>query len=166
MTTFEQFASRTKMRHDWGDQIQVRYKHTNGENYDTWISGEEIMARLKTASREKLIKSFARLNMADSKKALNREIQKGRDKTKRRFRDKLADTVSDNIGGNLLGDTLADKVRGVDSDIHPYDREKQMWQKRLNDPAFRIVALDMAWFNLEDSLPESDTPPAEPDDWV
>ena len=43
------------MRHDFGDQIQVRYRHTDGEDYDTWVSGEEARQRLKTAEREKKI---------------------------------------------------------------------------------------------------------------
>jgi hypothetical protein len=58
MTTFIQFCAGAKLRHDFSDQIQVRYLHPSGENFDTWISGEEVLRRLKTMSREQLIHSF------------------------------------------------------------------------------------------------------------
>jgi hypothetical protein len=72
MTTFSQFASRAKMRHDFSDQIQVRYSHANGEDFDTWISGEEVLARLKTTSREELIKGFSQMNLDQAKRGVKK----------------------------------------------------------------------------------------------
>ncbi|MEM7335510.1 MAG: hypothetical protein AAF490_25750 [Chloroflexota bacterium] len=164
MPTLAQFANRIKMRHDYSDMIQVRYSHTDGETYDTWVSGDEVVARLKTMSREQLIKSFSTLNFEQAKASLEAEISAQKEKKKRNFFNKMADKVEDGIGGNLLGDTLANRIRGVDGDEHPLDRQKAYWQNKLTEDAFRAVAIDLAWFNLEDSLPEE--PKAEPDDWV
>ena len=164
MTTFSQFATKAKMRHDFSDQIQVRYRHPNGEDFDTWISGEEVMARLKTASREQLIKSFSQLNLEEAKEAGRREAEKGEEILRDRLKNKLADIVSDNVGGNLFGDTLADNIRGIDSNEDPYERQKQQWQNRLHDPAFRMVALRLAWSNLEGTFPDEGAEPL--DDWI
>lgn len=164
MPTLAQFANRVKMRHDYSDMIQVRYTHTDGENYDTWISGDEVVARLKTMSREQLIKSFSTMNFTEAKSRLELELHAQKGKQKQNFFNKIADKVEDSIGGNLLGDTLADHIRGVDSSEHPLDRQKKYWQSKLKEDAFRVIAIDLAWFNLEDSLP--DEPKPEPDDWV
>ncbi len=164
MTNFIQFCAKAKMRHDFSDQIQVRYLHPNGENFDTWISGEEVMSRLKTISREQLIRSFSRMNWAEAKAALKNELDAGKAKTRRSLKDRLADKVQDTIGGNILGDTLADNMRGIDSNKDPRVREKGIWQARLRENSFRAIALELAWINLEGTFP--DEPSAEPDDWT
>ena len=164
MTSFIQFCAEAKMRHDFSDQIQVRYPHPAGENFDTWISGEEVMSRLKTMSREQLIHSFSRMDWTEAKAALQRELDQGKDKARRSLKERLADVVEDNIGGNIFGDTLADNIRGVDSNADPRDQEKALWQQRLHNDSFRAVALELAWINLEGTFP--DEPVAEPDDWT
>lgn len=164
MTTIAQFATRVKMRHDYSDIIQVRYTHTDGETYDTWISGDEVVARLKTTSREQLIRSFSKMQFKEAKQRLQQEVENQKAKKKQSLFDKLADKVEDNIGGNLLGDTLADHIRGVDNTEHPLDRQKAFWQAKLSEDAFRAIAIDLAWFNLEGSIPQAETP--EEDDWV
>ena len=164
MTTFIQFAQRAKMRHDFSDQIQVRYSHANGEDFDTWISGEEVMARLKTASREELIKSFSQMNVQQAKRGVKKEIEERKKQFRSDLMDRLGDLVEDNIGGNIFGDTLADNVRGRDSNRDDYAEEKQRWQNHLRDDAFRMVALQLAWINIGDTLPDEEQ--AEPDDWV
>jgi hypothetical protein len=164
MTTFVQFCARAKMRHDFSDMIQVRYPHPDGEDFDTWISGEEVMSRLKTMSREQLIRSFSRMQWREAKEALEREVELGKEKARRELKDRLADMVDDNIGGHIFGQTLADNIRGVDSNVDPREREKQLWQSRLHNDGFRAVALELAWINLEGTFPEE--PQAEPDDWV
>ena len=164
MTNFIQFCARAKMRHDFSDQIQVRYPHPTGENFDTWISGEEVMSRLKTMSRETLIHSFSRMNWTEAKAALQREIDEGKGKARRSLKDRLADMVEDSVGGNIFGDTLADNIRGVDSSADPRDQEKSVWQQRLKNDAFRAVALELAWINLEGTFP--DEAPTETDDWI
>jgi len=164
MTTFSQFCAKAKMRHDFGDMIQVRYPHPTGENFDTWVSGEEVMSRLKTMSREQLIHSFSRMNWTEAKAALEREIESGQQAARRSLKDRLADAVEDQIGGNIFGDTLADNIRGVDSSLDPQEQEKALWQQRLHQDAFRAVTLELAWVNVEDTFPPE--PQDEPDDWV
>ena len=164
MTTFIQFCAGAKMRHDFSDQIQVRYPHPSGENFDTWISGEEVLSRLKTISREQLIHSFSRMNWPEAKAALQRELDEGQQKAQRSLKERLASIVEDNIGGNIFGNTLADNIRGVDSSADPREQEKALWQQRLHHDAFRAIALELAWINLEGTFP--DEPSAEPDDWV
>ncbi|HRQ39159.1 MAG TPA: hypothetical protein PLD25_14710 [Chloroflexota bacterium] len=165
MTTFPQFCARAKMRHDYSDMIQVRYPHPNGEKFETWISGEEVMSRLKTASREQLIRSFSRMQWGEAKAALEKEWQQAQDKSYAQFRQRSGDWFGRNFGGHIFGETAADAMRGVDSTIDPRDQEKQQWQARLPDPAFRAIALELAWIDLEGAFPEE---PAEagPDDWV
>lgn len=164
MTTFIQFCAGAKLRHDFSDQIQVRYPHPSGENFDTWISGEEVMSRLKTMSREQLIHSFSRMNWTEAKAALQRELDEGKSKARRGLKDRLAGMVEDGLGGNIFGNTLADNIRGVDSDVDPREQEKTLWQQRLHNDGFRAVALELAWINLEGTFP--DEPTAVPDDWV
>ena len=164
MTTFIQFCAGAKLRHDFSDQIQVRYPHPAGENFDTWISGEEVMSRLKTMSREQLTHSFSRMNWTEAKAALQRELDEGQQKARRSLKERLAGMVEDNIGGNIFGNTLANNIRGVDSSADPREQEKALWQQRLHHDAFRAVALELAWINLEGTFP--DEPSAEPDDWV
>lgn len=164
MITFTQFCAGAKLRHDFSDQIQVRYPHPTGENFDTWISGEEVMSRLKTMSREQLIHSFSRMNWAEAKAALQRELDEGQQNARRSLKERLAGLVEDNIGGNIFGNTLADNIRGVDSSADSREQEKALWQQRLRTDAFRAIALELAWINLEGTFP--DEPSAEPDDWV
>lgn len=158
MTTQQQFHTRAKMRHDYSDMIQVRYIHPNGETFDTWVSGEEVMARLKTRDRERMIKSFSQKDLPQTRAALKKELQKGieagKKKARRSIKERLSDVVSDQIGGNIFGDTLADNIRGVDSNIEPHDREKALWQVRLHDKTFRTLVLELAWINLDGTLPD------------
>jgi len=164
MTSFIQFCTGAKMRHDFSDMIQVRYAHPTGENFDTWISGDEVMARLKTMSREQLIHSFSRKNWTEAKAALQKEIDSKKQNTRKGLKDRLANAVQDQVRGNIFGDTLSDNIRGIDSSADPRELEKQTWQTRLQNQAFRAIALDLAWTNLEGTFP--DEPTNEPDDWI
>ncbi|MCA9958285.1 MAG: hypothetical protein KC443_04590 [Anaerolineales bacterium] len=165
MTTQTQFNSGAKLRHDFSDQLQVRYPHPTGENFDTWVSGEEVMARLNTAVRERLIKSFSNKNWNQAKEALRDEMDKGKQSAKRKLKNRLAGKVTDVMGDNIFGSTLADNIRGTDSLDDPHEQEKQLWQHRLQDPDFRAIVLDLAWINLRGTMPE-EGPAADPDDWV
>jgi len=163
MTTFNQFRSKAKMRHDFSDQIQVRYSHPAGEDFDTWVSGEEVLQRLETRARERLIRSFSQKDWQQARDAIGEQIDEGKKALGRRLKDRLAGIVSDNVGDHVFGDTLADKIRGVDSTADPYEKEKQMWQHYLKDEAFRAIVLELAWINLEGTFPMEDA--IEPDDW-
>jgi hypothetical protein len=164
VATFKQFRSKAKTRHDFSDQIQVRYVHPNGEKFDTWISGEEVLLRLDTQARERLIKSFGQKNWREMREETGHAISKGKEKTIRSLKDRLAGAVSDTLGDNIIGDTLADNIRGVDSDVDAHDHEKRQWQSHLQDEAFRAIALELAWINLEGTFP--DEVEEETDDWV
>lgn len=165
MTTETQFRHGAKLRHDYSDMIQVRYPHPNGEPFDTWVSGAEVMARLDTAARERLIKSFSSKNWQQAKESLRTELEAGKEKAQHNWRGRLADKITDAVGGNILGDTVADNVRGVDSNQEPHAQEKQLWQSRLHDPAFRNIVLELAWINLRGAMPDEGSEP-EADDWV
>jgi len=163
VTTREQFRAKAKARHDFSDQIQVRYVHPSGETFDTWVSGEEVMRRLDTKSRERVIRSLVRKDWRELRDAGSEFIDEAQERARRGMRDRLADAVSDSLGDNVIGDALSDRVRGVDSDADPYKREKEVWQARLQDASFRAIALELAWINLEGTFPEEES--EEPDDW-
>jgi hypothetical protein len=163
MTTFDQFRAQTKMRHDFRDQIQVRYHQTDDEEYDTWVSGEEALARLKSAAAEKRLKGISNLDWQEIRQAGQQLPQEAKEKLRDRLKNKLADTVEDAIGGNIIGDELADKVRGRDLDQDPRDAEKQRWQTLLQDDTFRATILELAWIQLAGSFPQETS---EPDDWI
>lgn len=165
MTHYIQFCAKAKMRHDYSDMIQVRYPHPDGEKYDTWISGEEVMSRLKTMSREALIRSFSQMNWTEARTAVEREWQQGKEKSYWELRKRGGDIFAGYFGGHIFGETVADNIRGIDSNVDDAAAEKQRWQSRLHDPAFRAVALELAWINLEGSFPEEPFN-EEPDDWV
>ncbi|MBP8000021.1 MAG: hypothetical protein KA314_09975 [Chloroflexi bacterium] len=162
MVILKRFIETAKMRHDFGDQIQVRYRHTDGEDYDTWVSGEEARQRLKTAEREKKIKGFPWKSILNVGKTLP---EKGKAEAKRQLWERLGDALDDVAGGNVIGDSWVDAVRGRTSPADPYSAEKQTWQTHLQDPTFRAQILELAWLNLSGSFPEDPTP-TEPDDWV
>lgn len=161
MVILKRFLQTAKMRHDFGDQIQVRYRHTDGEDYDTWVSGAEALQRLKTAEREKKIKGFPWKSILNVGKTLP---EKGKAEAKRQLRERLGDELDEVAGGNVIGDSWADAVRGRVTPDDPYSAEKQTWQTHLQDPTFRAQILELAWLNLSGSFPEDPTP--EPDDWV
>lgn len=161
MMILKRFLQTAKMRHDFGDQIQVRYHHTDGEAYDTWVSGEEALKRLKTADREKKIKGFPWKSILNVGKTLP---EKGKAEAKRQLRERLGDTLDDVVGDNVIGESWADAVRGRARPSDPYDATKQTWQTHLQDPTFRAQLLELAWLNLSGSFLE--TTPTEPDDWV
>jgi hypothetical protein len=104
------------------------------------------------------------MNWTEAKAALQRELDEGQQKARHSLKERLAGLVEDNIGGNIFGDTLANNIRGVDSHADPREQEKALWQERLRHDAFRAVALELAWINLEGTFPAEAT--VEPDDWL
>jgi hypothetical protein len=165
MTTQAQFFAKAKTRHHQSDTIQVRYPHPNSNNYDTYVSGEEAMSRLNSQAKDRLIKSFSTKNWDQAKRSLKDEWRKGKEASGKKLKDHLGDFVQDQVGDNVFGDTLADNVRGVDSTQDPREAEKQLWQSHLHDAEFKEMILQLAWLDLEGSLPKEDDP-EEVDDWV
>ena len=166
MSSFEQFCERAKMRHDFADQIQVRYRHSNGEAYDTWVSGEEVMQRLRSEAAERRLRGLSRFSWKEIQEAKERLPREGKERLEEQARDRLADGLKDVLGENVIGESLADAVRGRDRDE---DDDAAVWRERLQDGAFREKILELAWINLRGSFPEKDeggASPDEPDDWV
>lgn len=164
MTSYRQFTERCKMRYDFDDQIQVRYQHTDGEFFDTWVSGEEVLSRLKSIEAEERLRAIKNLNL-DALRRLAKELPKeGKERAWSTLRDRLADSVEDTIGGNVVGDGLADAVRegNDDSDVEP---ERQRWLLLLHDRAFKTRVLELAWIQLEGSFPDDDLTD-QLNDWV
>ena len=157
MTAFAAFARRCKMRHDFADRFQVRYLHPDGEHYDTWISGEEVLSRLHAAEAEARLRELGwslfgdlRAKSAGAKRALSDEL-----------RDRLGDGVEWLAGGNPVGDGLSARIRG-EEDPEP---EAARWLAYLQDETFRAAALELAWINLRGSFPEPEAGDGE-DGWV
>lgn len=164
MTTFTQFAARCKMRHDFADRIQVRYRHTNGEDYDTWVSGEEVMQRMRSEAAEERLRRLTRLNWEELH-SLGKELpEQGKRRLSDELRGRFADSVEDFLGDSVIGSSLADAARGRGSEGKA-DPEREQWQARLQDRAFRVYILELAWINLRGSFPEEDDD-TEFDDWV
>jgi hypothetical protein len=165
MPTFPEFCRRAKMRHDYSDQIQVRYRHTDGEDYDTWVSGEEALQRLRSTAREEQLKGLSKLDWEMIRQARESLLGQGQQQAARHGRDRLGDVVEDFIGGNVIGDSLSDAVRGHSRPDDPHAAEREKWQTHLHDDAFYAQILELAFIQLAGSFPE-DTSPPEPDDWL
>jgi hypothetical protein len=167
MPTFKQFATKAQVRPDFGDMIQVRYRHTDGDDYDTWVSGEEVWQRLKSESAEERLHAISKLDWDAIQAAKERLPDEAKKKAKRTLIDRFADEVKGAIGGNVIGDSFADAVRGEESaEPDPDQAEREKWRTRLIDNHFRARVLELAWIQLEGSFPDDDDIVEEPDDWM
>ena len=164
MTPFERFCSRCKMRHDFGDKIQVRYVHSNGEAYDTWVSGEEVVQRLQSQKAEERLERLSGVDWETLREARDSLPDKVRQRLEEEARERLSGALGDWLGGNIFGDALTDAVavRLEGGDVQ--DDEKRGWQERLHDVRFRRRVLELAWINLRGSFPPDEESPDE--DWV
>ncbi len=164
MVNFSLFGERCKMRHDFDDQIQVRYRHGEGEEFDTWVSGLEALQRLRSEAAEERLKGLSQLAGDDLKLVLDSlpEITKG--SARESLRDALADRLQNSFGGNIIGDALSDSARGRSTAPESANAKKQRWLALLKYEPFRQRVLHLAWIQLEGSFPKSE-PNAEPDDW-
>lgn len=165
MTTFKEFAVKAKMRPDFGDMIQVRYVHSDGDDYDTWVSGEEVMQRLASETAEQRLRGISKLDWETIKEARERLPEEGKKKIRRNLIDRLSDEVRGAIGGTVVGDSFADAISGRDTTEDPDELERDTWRQRLTDDDFRAKVLELAWIQLEGSFPDEDLP-EEPDDWM
>jgi hypothetical protein len=164
MTSYSQFVRKCKMRHDFDDQIQVRYQHSDGENYDTWVSGTEVLNRLKSDAAEKRLGDLDRTDWQKVQEYKDRLPRDVRDKLHAELQDRLADSLEDAIGANIIGDSLADALRGQSSG-DPDVVQRSQWLLLMKEPPFRAKVFELAWIQLEGSFP--DTGPLDrPDDWV
>lgn len=165
MTDFSEFVSRCKMRYDFSDQIQVRYQHANGDEYDTWVSGNEAIRRLGSEAAEKQIRGLGRLSWGELKDLAGGLPSQAKNQAREEGLDWLAGNVEEFLGSNVIGDTMADRIRGRKAAEDPDQIESQHWTTLLQDRAFRAKVLDLAWIQLEGSFP-IDQSPEEPNDWI
>ena len=165
MTTFNDFKRRTKMRHDFSDQIQVRYQHPDGQFIDTWVSGDEILTRFRSKAAEENLRSIKGLNWKKLLETKEELPEKGQEYIERQLRDKLADELDDVIGDNILGDSFVEAIKGDGSDQDDSELDKSKWKRLLQVEPFREKVLELAWIQLEGSLPESQSS-EELDDWT
>jgi len=165
VTTYEQFVAKCQTRHDFGDMIQVRYQHFDGQEYDTWVSGEEALGRLQSQAAEQRIQGLRRLDWDQVRKAAEALPKEARRKAQRTFKDMLADGVDKALGGNPIGDTLAQAISGRHPDVEPTKAGKKYWQALLKWDDFRRTVLQLAWIQLEGSFPDNGTE-VKTDDWL
>jgi hypothetical protein len=163
MSAFADFARRCRLRHDFADQIQVRYRHPNGESYDTWVSGEEVLARLRSADAEARLRRLGKFQPGELGAAAEEAKRAAKRSLHDRLRRRLGDSVESLAGGNPLGDSLAENVRGQEPSGS--ETAAARWQSYLHDEAFRAIALELAWINLRGSFPEPGSAEDE-GDWL
>jgi hypothetical protein len=150
------------MRHDFDDQIQVRYTHTDGESFDTWVSGEEVLGRINSAKSEERLRALSSLDLAALRKLKEQLPEKGKQAAWETLKERMADSVEDTLGDSIISDSLADAVRGYDDDQVP---DANRWRILLRDSGFKALVLELAWIQLEGSLPDEDVDD-NADDWV
>ncbi|HUS94846.1 MAG TPA: hypothetical protein VMZ24_06710 [Patescibacteria group bacterium] len=165
MTSFANFRDNCKMRYDFGDQIQVRYRHVDGEEYDTWVSGDEVLQRLSSEASEEKLRRLRKLDLQEIRSTKENLPEEGKEELEDAIVKRLANEVEDFIGGNVIGDSLADAVRGGGGKTADSDAQQTRWVTLLKGEIFRGKVLELAWIQLEGSFPENDIP-SEPDDWI
>jgi len=165
MSQFRQFSERCKMRHDFGDQIQVRYQHPGGEHYDTWVSGSEVLQRLNSLESEEQLRGLSRLTLEDLKIVYQSLPDAARETVRGSLRDELADRLEKNIGGSVIGDSLSKAVRGRSTLSDTTQSEKERWTALIRYEPFHQIVLNLAWIQLEGSFPEANIDP-RPGDWL
>jgi hypothetical protein len=164
MTNFATFSARCKLRLDSGDQFQVRYNHPDGQHFDTWVSGEEVLSRLQSAAAEDRLRALSRLDLAALKAAAADLPQEARDRARDSLRERLGDEVENTLGGGPIAAGLSDAIRGRARSADPDADARAAWLALAKQPDFRAAILELAWIQLAGSLPAE--APAEPEDWL
>lgn len=165
MTSFQYFCENTKLRYDFDDQIQVRYTHSDGQEYDTWVSGDEIIHRIQSQDAEEMLEGLSDLDRTQLVMLKEHLPDLGRNTIEEYLRNQIADELEKFIGGNVIGDNLADALRGkFDNKIDGPD-VAEFWNSLLRDNTFQLQVKTLAWIQLRGSFPDGDTM-AEPGDWI
>ena len=165
MTPFEQFAARCKMRHDYSDMIQVRYHHPNGDDFDTWISGDEIIQRLHSESAEERLRRLSKLDLNSLRQTADEIPERASDFAENSITERISNDVENFLGDSVISESIADAIRGEDSPDGSAGSERHHWRTYLKDPNFRAKVVELAWIQLEGSFPEDESK-EEPDDWL
>jgi hypothetical protein len=164
MTTFETFRERCQLRLDSGDQFQVRYHHPDGQSFDTWVSGEEVLSRLRSSEAEERLRGVSRLDLDALRQAAEGLPDRMREQARQSLRDRLGDEVEETLGDGPVSAGLADAIRGRLRPADPEAEARATWLELAKQPAFRDGILALAWIQLAGSLPAE--PPGEPTDWL
>ena len=165
MTSFQQFSDFCKMRHDYGDMIQVRYSHSSGEVFDTWVSGEEILQRFHSEAAEDRLRKLSTFDRNELRQTADDLPDKARNYGEKTAANRLAKEIEDFLGDNVISEGLADTIRGGTSGEAPDKSGRDKWRAHLQDPVFREKVVELAWIQLEGSFPEEESE-EEPDDWI
>jgi hypothetical protein len=165
MTSFSYFCDNSKLRHDFSDQFQVRYLHSNGKPYDTWVSGEEALQRLASRDAEEQLNLLLDLDWDKFKQLKNNIPNLGKDTLEQILRERLSNAVKDLVGRSFIGDNLVSLVRGDNSQYLDNGEDESKWKALLSQEQFRFMILSLAWIQMRGSFPET-TDQMEPDDWV
>lgn len=165
MTNFSQFAANCKTRHDYDDMIQVRFTHPGGELFDTWVSGEEVLQRVRSEAAEERLRKLSQLDLDAIRKSANDFPELAKDRAGDEITNRLAGEIEDYLGDHIISESLADAIRGSEAHDEAVESEGKRWLALLHDDRFRLVVLELAWIQLEGSFPEEELPD-EPDDWI
>jgi hypothetical protein len=152
------------MRHDFDDQIQVRYQYDD-EHFDTWVSGTEALQRLESVETEEQIRSLGELDSNDLRFVLESLPETTRSAIRRSLSEKAAERLESLIGGNLIGDAISNAILGRSDEPLPSSFVKERWRALIRYEPFRQKVLELAWIQLEGSFPDSGVEPP-PDDWL
>lgn len=162
MTSFDDFKRRIKMRHDFSDQIQVRYHHDDGQTFDTWVSGAEVLARLNSEQKENMLRDLKSLSWKKLLEVKEELPERGKKNVEQQLRDKLAGKLDDFIGDTIIGDGL---IEAIATDTVEGESSPGQWEALLQAEKFREKVTELAWIQLEGSLPEGQSS-EEHDDWT
>jgi hypothetical protein len=165
MSSFLYFCDNTRLRYDFDDQIQVRYTHSNGQEYDTWVSGEEVVHRLQSEHAEEMLEGLSNLDKTQLAELKARLPDLGRHAMREYLINRIADELEEFIGGNIIGDNLSDALRNKLTDRPDQPDVAGFWKALLKDETFRLQVMSLAWIQLRGSFPEGGVA-AEPDDWI
>jgi hypothetical protein len=152
------------MRHDYGDMIQVRYNHPNGDDFDTWVSGNEIIKRLHSESAEERLRRLSNLDLNSLRQTADEIPERASDFAENSITGRIANDVENFLGDSVISESIADTIRG-DSPEGSAGSERHRWRTYLQDPNFRATVVELAWIQLEGSFPEEESK-EEPDDWL
>ena len=165
MTTLDRFAAGCKIRHDYGDMIQVRYNHPNGGEFDTWVSGNEIIQRLQSESAEERLRRLSRLDLNALRQTADDIPDRAGEFAENSITERIANDVEDFLGDSVISESLAEAIRGEESPAGSAGSERDHWRTYLQDLNFRAKVVELAWIQLEGSFPEEESR-EEPDDWM
>jgi hypothetical protein len=145
--------------------IQVRFTYPSGELFDTWVSGEEVLQRLRSEAAEERLRRLSRLDLDAIRKSANDLPDLAKDRADDEITNRFAGRIENFLGDHIISESLAEAIRGSEAHADTEESEGKRWLTLLHDDHFRLVVLELAWIQLEGSFPKEESPD-EPDDWI